>query len=205
MLSAAILNGGRATRYGGRDKGALVIGERTIRAHQIAVLSQVSGDVSLVGGNPLAESDLPAHVRWVPDEHPGLGPLAGIEAALREARHELVVIVACDMPGLTTDFLTQLIALATDADVDVVVPKTAQGYHPLCAVYRAAICLPLVTAQLAEGRLAVRTLFTLFPGLRVREVSGAELAATGDPRRLLANINTTADHETLTTPLTHDT
>lgn len=205
MLSAAILNGGRATRYGGRDKGALVIGDRTIRDRQIAVLSRIADDVLLVGGDPPATGEAPAHVRWAPDAHPGLGPLAGIEAALRAARHELVVIVACDMPGLTTVFLTQLIALATDADVDIVVPKTERGYHPLAAVYRVATCLPVVTTQLAEGQLAVRALFTLFPGLRVREVTGEELAAMGDPRRVLANINTPADHDALTTQLTHDT
>lgn len=202
MLSAAILNGGRATRYGGRDKGALVIGDRTIRDRQIAVLSQVADDVSIVGGDPPVAGDVPAHVRWAPDAHPGLGPLAGIEAALRFARHALVVIVACDMPGLTTVFLTQLIALATDVDVDIVVPKTERGYHPLAAVYRVASCLPVVTTRLTEGQLAVRA---LFPGLRVREVTGAELAAMGDPRRVLANINTPADHDALTTQLTHDT
>jgi molybdopterin-guanine dinucleotide biosynthesis protein A len=206
VLSAAILNGGRATRYGGRDKGALVIstqGSRTIRDRQIAILSLVSDDVSIVGGDPPERGSLPAHVQWVPDQHPGLGPLAGIEAALRVARHELVAIVACDMPGVTAAFFTQLVALT--ADVDIVVPKTERGYHPLAAIYRAASCLPVVTARLAAGQRAVRTLFTIVPGLRVREVTDAELAAIGDPRQLLANINTPADHETLTSQLAHDT
>lgn len=202
MLSAAILNGGRAARYGGRDKGALVIGDRTIRDRQIAVLSRVADDVSIVGGMPPDTRECPDHVRWIPDAHPGLGPLAGIEAALSAARHELVVVVACDMPGLTTAFLVHLSTMATETVVDVVVPRTEHGYHPLCAVYRAATCLPIVTAQLAEGRLAVKA---LFPSLRVREVTGPELATAGNPDRLLANINTPADHETLTTHLTHDT
>ncbi|MBM3771899.1 MAG: molybdenum cofactor guanylyltransferase [Acidimicrobiia bacterium] len=202
MLSAAILIGGRATRYGGHDKGALVIGGRTIRDRQVEVLSLVSDDVSIVGGDTPVANDLPAHVRWVPDEHPGLGPLAGIEAALRAARHDLVAIVACDMPGLTSAFLTQLVALTGQTDVDVVVPKTEQRYHPLCAVYRAPTCLPVVAERLAEGQLAVKALFAR---LRLREVTGAELAAMGDPQRLLANINTPADHEMLTSHLAHDT
>lgn len=202
MLSAAILNGGRAARYGGRDKGALVIGDRTIRDRQVAVLSRVSDDVLIVGGAPPDADEQLQDIRWIPDVHPDLGPLAGIEAALGAARHELVVVVACDMPGLTTAFLTHLCALAAQGAVDVVVPRTERGYHPLCAIYRAPTCLPVVAARLAEGRLAVKA---LFPSLRVREIAGPELATAGNPDRLLANINTPADHETMTTPLTHDT
>ena len=38
MPSAAILNGGRATRFGGCDKGALLVGGRSIRDRQLQEL-----------------------------------------------------------------------------------------------------------------------------------------------------------------------
>ena len=38
-ISAAILAGGRATRYGGLDKGALLVDGRSIRDRQIAELA----------------------------------------------------------------------------------------------------------------------------------------------------------------------
>lgn len=195
MVSAAILNGGRAARFGGRDKGGLVAGGRTIRDHQIAVLATLSDDILIVGGD-----DVPASVpvRLVADRHPGRGPLAGLEAALTEAQHDVVVVVACDMPGITAPFLAQLLARVESADA--VVPRTESGYHPLCAVYRRT-CLPVVSQRLAAGQLAMKG---IFDAVRVREVSGAELAASGDPARLLANVNTPADYDEITGLLNHE-
>ncbi|HEV2986075.1 MAG TPA: NTP transferase domain-containing protein [Vicinamibacterales bacterium] len=43
MRSAAILAGGHASRFGGRDKAALVIDGQTILARQVAELSEVAG------------------------------------------------------------------------------------------------------------------------------------------------------------------
>ena len=48
MFSAAILNGGQATRFGGRDKSALIVDGRTIRDRQIAELSLLTDDILVV-------------------------------------------------------------------------------------------------------------------------------------------------------------
>lgn len=197
MPSAAILNGGRSVRFGGCDKGALVVGATTIRERQLAVLAAISDDILIVGGTEPAPRD--SRARWIPDRHPGRGPLAGLEAALLHARHPLVVVVACDMPAISAALLARLHSLADGWDA--VVPRTGRGYHPLCAVYRVTPCLPVVTSHLAAGDLAVRD---LFPALRVREVTEAELAVTGDPRQLLTNVNTPAEHEALATRLAHE-
>ena len=199
MPSAAILNGGRAVRYGGADKGALVVQGRTIRDRQLGMLAAVSDDIMIVGGAPVPGSGA---VRWIPDRQPGDGPLAGLEAACLAARHDLVFVLACDMPAVTSAFVTWLLSQASDAggDYDIVVPRTGRGYHPLCAVYRRQTCLPVVSAHLAARQLAVRS---LFPALRVREVSDAALAAAGHPLQLLANINTPAEHEALASSIAH--
>jgi molybdopterin-guanine dinucleotide biosynthesis protein A len=196
VISAAILNGGRAARFGGRDKGALVAGGRTIRDRQLAVLGALSEDILLVGGD--GAGPFPVPIRLVADRHPGRGPLAGLEAALTEARGEVVIIVACDMPGVSARFLSDL--LSRIDLVDAVVPRTESGYHPLCAVYRRT-CLPVVSRRLAEGRLAMNG---IFDEVRVSEVSGAGLWASGDPRRLLANVNTPADYDEITGLLNHE-
>lgn len=196
MFSAAILNGGRSLRYRGCDKGALVVAGRTIRDRQLEALSAVSDDVMIVGGVP-PQPAVP-RARWIADRHPDLGPLAGIESALLEARHPLVAIVACDMPGVTGVLLMHLATFTEGADI--VVPCTESGSHPLCAVYRTA-CLPIVSALLSERRLAVRELLYK---VRLREIRGAELEMAGDPRLLLANVNTPVEHERLATQLTHE-
>ena len=45
MLSAAILAGGRATRFGGQDKSALVVDGRTIFDRQVTELSKIAGEI----------------------------------------------------------------------------------------------------------------------------------------------------------------
>jgi molybdopterin-guanine dinucleotide biosynthesis protein A len=171
LFSAAILAGGRATRLGGRDKSALVVDGRTILDRQIAVLSAIADEVLVV------REDLV----------PGCGPLGGVHTALTRARRDPVFVLACDMPHVTAPFVSFLVSLADG--YDLVVPRTEDGYHPLCAVYRRT-CLDTAARQIARRRLKMTDMFS---DVRVREVSGGELDPWGDCRRLLANVNTPAE------------
>src|SRR3990172_8629736 len=122
MWSAAILAGGRATRFGGRDKGSLVVDGETIRARQLAILSQIAGGLLIVGLPVAPEIPPGLAVRTVSDRLPGCGPLGGLHTALDEARGDATVIVACDMPFVSAPFLAHLLALTREADA--VVPAT---------------------------------------------------------------------------------
>jgi molybdopterin-guanine dinucleotide biosynthesis protein A len=185
--SAAILSGGRATRFGGRDKSALVVDGRSILDRQVAALAPLTDDLLLVGRRPAPYPTL----RVISDHVPGCGPLGGLHAALTEARGDVLALVACDMPFVTTPFIAYLLSLA--GGVDVVVPQSDRGYHPLCAVYTRA-CLEPVAARLADGRLGMRELVA---DLRTRVVPVEEIRGFGDPDRLLANVNTQADYTDL--------
>jgi molybdopterin-guanine dinucleotide biosynthesis protein A len=201
MPSAAILAGGRARRFDGRDKCLLTVDGRTMLDHLIGVASRVADDVLLIGRAPDAAADgararllrTPGHrhVRTAPDHEPPLGPLGGLDAALRAARFFPVLLLACDMPFLTAAFLAYLASLAGDADA--VVPRTERGYHPLCAVYSAA-CAGAAAGQLASGDAAMKSFLA---GIRVREVGPDEIGRFGTPDRLLANVNTPAEFEDL--------
>ena len=183
LVSAAILAGGRATRFGGRDKSALIVGGRSVLDRQIAELSQLTDDIMLVGGRA-------AHprVRVVADAVTGCGPLGGVHAALAEARESTVIVIACDMPNIAAPLLAYLAGLAGDADA--VVPQTARGYHPLCAAYTRA-CIEPLARRLADGRLKM---IDLLVDVRVRVVTSEELDRFGDHDRLFANLNTPAEY-----------
>jgi molybdenum cofactor guanylyltransferase len=186
MYSAAILAGGRATRFGGRDKAALLVDGRTIRDRQMEMLSQVADEVLIVA---------PGRVE---DVFPGCGPMGGVHAALGAARHEVVFVIACDMPYVTAPFAAHLLHLAADADV--VVPRTERGLHPLCAVYTRA-CLEPLTRRLAAGSLKLQT---VLDDVRVRLVEAGEIDAFGDRERLLANVNSPADYAGLEALHSHE-
>lgn len=172
MDSAAILAGGRATRFGGCDKSALLVDGRTIRERQLEAIAPLTDDLQIV----------------MTDIVPGCGPLGGLHAALTAARHETLLLVAGDMPYVTTAFAAYLLSLA--AGVDAVVPQSERGYHPLCAVYTRA-CLEPAAARLADRRLKMRD---LVDSVRARVVPIEDVRRFGDPDRLLANVNTPADY-----------
>ncbi len=204
MHSAAILTGGQATRFGGRNKSALVVDGRTIFERQLATLEPLTDELLIVGGPHVAHdlwSRNVAHDLWscdrrvtgpaprfVPDIVPGCGPLGGLHAALTEARGDALFVIACDMPFVTSAFIAHLLSLAGDADI--VMPKSERGYHPLCAVYTRA-CLGPAAARLADRRLIMRE---LIDSMRTRVVPIDDIRRFGDPDRLLANVNTPADY-----------
>ncbi len=187
MWSAAILAGGQARRFGGRDKSALVVDGRTLLDRQLDELRPLTTDILIVGGRSVTT----AAARLIADRIPGCGPLGGLHAALSESQGEATIVVACDMPYLSAAFLGHLLSLTREADA--VVPRTERGYHPLCAAYTRA-CLAPAAAHLAAGRLKM---IDLFEDVRVRAVTTAEIGAFGDHRRLLANVNTPDEYDGL--------
>lgn len=189
--SAAILAGGRGTRFGGRDKSALVVDGRPIIERQIAVLATITTDILVVGGT---RERAIGPGRVVADRIPRCGPLGGVHTALLESAGDVTIVIACDMPFVTAPLLQHLATLTHEADVAV--PRTERGYHPLCAAYTRA-CLEPAALRLAQGRLK---LTGLFQDLRVRVVTVEELEPFGDLTRLLANVNTMGEYQTLRAP-----
>ena len=129
--------------------------------------------------------------RVLPDLRPGKGPLAGLEAALTEARRrglEGVLVLAADLPLADDETLRRVADSLTDGDAAVVAfaaadattppsapagETTAEGrgggkpdFEPLCAVYRTD-CLEVVQRLLDEGRHEARSLFETVGGRRV--------------------------------------
>jgi molybdopterin-guanine dinucleotide biosynthesis protein A len=191
--TAAILNGGRASRFGGRDKGALVVDGRTILERQMAVLLPRASEILMVGGGTSNEG-----VRLVADVVPGCGPLGGVHAALSEAAHPVTVVVACDMPYLSWAWLDYLAGLAAHADA--VVPLTEDGYHPLCAAYTRA-CLDPFAARLSSRRY---TMMDALAEVKVRVVEAGDIERFGRRHQLLANVNTPDEYGGLAALRNHE-
>jgi len=185
-VDAAILAGGRARRLGGRDKRALRIGPTTILERQLAALEGLVDRVFVVGGDPVAGGGPRPPV--VPDRLPSAGALGGLYTALCEAAGSHVLVVACDLPFVTTALLGRVIDLA-DSECDAVVPRSTDGLQPLCAVYARRLAGD-VRRRIESGRLKIQDLLGT---IRVRELGPAEIAALDADDRLFFNVNTPDD------------
>lgn len=174
-----VLAGGRSSRMG-RDKALLPVLEKTLVEHVAQIVHQVVGNVTVVG--PRARYGHLA-LDLIEDIHPDMGPLGGIHTALAHSRAEWNLVVACDMPAMTADFLSWLISMTEHSSADAVLP-TIDGVRPepLCAVYRLD-CLAAVEKAIENGTLKVTAALA---GLKL------DMPMARDPRPLL-NTNTPAE------------
>jgi len=117
----------------GRDKALLPIGGSTLLDQIASRVQAAAGNVTLIGP---PENYGSSGYKVVGDLVTGAGPLGGLFTALSVTTAEWNLIVACDMPELTEDFLRRLLEAAEASDADCLVPGTGFGTEPLCAVYR---------------------------------------------------------------------
>lgn len=186
-VSAAILAGGRARRFGGTDKAALRVGAARVIDRQLAALTVVTDDIAIISNDPSRYAALQRTV--FPDVIAGAGALGGVYTALVRARADLVLIVACDLPFVSSALFQRLIDDMSE-DVDAVIPRSSRGLEPLCALYRRG-CAAAARARIDRGELQISELAR---EIRVRELGAAALAAYDPDGRLFHNINTPHDY-----------
>ncbi len=129
-ISAALLAGGKSSRMG-RDKNLVEIDGRPLWHRQTALLARLSRDVMIAA--PVRPAWLPSGTRWIADALPDQGPLGGLAAILAAAAHPRVLVLAVDLPGMTSTYLQALLAHSTPACG--VVPIIDGLFQPLSAVY----------------------------------------------------------------------
>lgn len=143
-----VLVGGKSSRMG-EDKARLPFRGHALVTHIATAVSDAAGSVTLVGP-PERYGDL--GYPMIPDNLAGAGPLSGIQAALSASQASWNLIVACDMPGITGEFLTSLLQAADMlSDVDCILPAGPSGTpEPLCAAYHIR-CLPAIDLALRHN------------------------------------------------------
>jgi molybdopterin-guanine dinucleotide biosynthesis protein A len=129
-LSILILAGGNSSRLG-TDKAWLPAGGQALVERLAWRVLPLAGEILFSAKQPerfraLAAS-LPIPAQVITDIYPGAGPLAGLHAGLRTAGHDLVLVLATDMPLVNLTLLAYLVGLAEG--VDVVMPWVAKRRH----------------------------------------------------------------------------
>jgi molybdopterin-guanine dinucleotide biosynthesis protein A len=114
--------------------------------------------------------------------------LTGIHAGLFHCTHPYAFCVGCDTPFLEKPVVEAVIA-AIDTDSDVVIPQTASGLEPLCAVY-AKRCLNAIEKNLNRSQLKIQC---FFEKVRVKKIPEKTFRRLDPQLRSFFNINTPAD------------
>lgn len=124
----------------------------------------------------------------VPDLRVGLGPLAGIEAALTwsatcETPFDAVAFLPCDVPAITAEEISALLDAFRGGTSLISVAETGNGFlQALCCVVHNDV-LPDISARIDRGRRGVQAAWR----------SLAAAAVHFDDDAPFANINTPGD------------
>jgi molybdopterin-guanine dinucleotide biosynthesis protein A len=195
QIAAFILAGGASSRMG-RDKGLLKFGGVSLIVHTARLIEPLVACVTVVGPPGRYEA---LGLRAVADRDTAeqgskgirRGPLAGIATALAATCLPWNLIVACDLPYLSGEWLDWLLSRASHSRGQVVIPRTGRGLEPLAAVYRRE-CGALIATALARG---ARKVTDVIGELRLDVVYQREWRRL-DPRALvLKNMNTPGDYD----------
>ena len=155
----------------------------------VSALRPVTPEILLVANEPDAVHWLPG-IKTRGDVHPGAGGMAGVEAALSDRRD--AIVIAWDMPFVTSAFVELLWHRARESQADVVVPNSDSpyGFEPFCAFYSSRI-LDSLTEFLERGGGAARDFIAQVQ--RVEHVLTEETARLRDPATLFFSVNTQDD------------
>ncbi len=201
--------GGRSSRMG-EDKAWLEIEGRPMIERVIAATRPVVGQLGIIinAANPqveryerLAES---CDAKLLFDLHEHRGPLGGIHTALQYRDREgaadsSALTLACDLPFITTEFLSFLCGIHQPAASQsasrhpqfVTVPlDQSNRLQPLAAIYGQS-CQAVIEQMLAANELRVDLLYSRVPA---RMVNFVEFAHLPNADRFFINLNTPEEY-----------
>jgi molybdenum cofactor guanylyltransferase len=195
QVSAFILCGGKSSRMG-EPKGLLKFGNQPLVLRVAGLVEPIASAVKVVG-LPECYAGLGLHVMedanfGIPDQNgKTAGPLSGIASALISTGTDWNLILACDLPYLTAEWLDWLLARAMASNCQIVMPRTAGGLEPLAAVYGRE-CAESIVAALRRG---VHKVSDALEQLRIEFVTESDWGHVDPTGRVLFNMNTAEDYQ----------
>jgi molybdenum cofactor guanylyltransferase len=191
--------GGGSTRFG-TDKALAKIAGKTMLQRTGELLECVCDEVRVI-----APAERYEGMGWkvIEDRWPGQGPLGGILTALQflqmrraesrdavqESGANWAMILGCDLPFISREFLIFLKERACMSDAQVVVPYSVNGLEPLCACWRAD-ALTRIQGAFDTG---VRKVTEAMKQVRVEVLDEPVWKRFDSDNRLFWNMNTPAD------------
>lgn len=178
-----ILAGGNSSRMG-QDKGLMEYHGMPMVEHVLKAVSPIHRECAIVANNPVYEVFGFPVVRDLVQQK---GPMGGLWTAIQHAKKNMLLLLACDYPLITTALLCSLMELADGQKI--VMPFAQQQMHPLIAIYPVSI-RDKVQEILETDQLQMSQLIDTHPYLSV----DLDPWLVEKPH-LLDNLNTPADFQ----------
>jgi molybdopterin-guanine dinucleotide biosynthesis protein A len=169
----------------GEDKALKPFLGRPLIQRVVERLTPIADEVIVTTNRP--EDYRFLDLRLISDLKPGRGALGGLYTAIASASRPAVAVVACDMPFASATLLRAASRILVEEDVDVVIPRSKEGYEPLHAVYRRETCLPAIEGAIEADQWKV---IAWFPQVKVRALTPGEMKRYDPTGLAFWNVNT---------------
>jgi molybdopterin-guanine dinucleotide biosynthesis protein A len=190
----------------GTDKAFLEFGQNQFIYRIARELLRVSDDLVVVIGRKdkshfqqifdelKLEGHDPSQVRLLNDNYTFENPLSGILTGFESAKHEVAVVVACDMPLISSNVLKSL--RRQIEGFDCVVPIWEDyNIEPLCGVYNIKNSIEAAKLAIEDGKVGPKHMVSYIQKVNYVPVSSLRLL---DPNlESLMNINYPREYEEL--------
>ena len=191
LVQGYVLAGGGSTRFGG-DKALAIFDGTPMLLRMQTLLRSVVKDMRVIAP---AQKYASVGITSVADRWEGQGPLAGIITALLTTKESLSgiewnLIIGCDMPFLTPDWLKYLQQRASASEAEVIAARSPQGLEPLCACWRTSVAAKL-RKTFDDG---ARKVTEAMKPIDMEVVEETDWKQFDSANRLFWNMNTIADY-----------
>jgi len=132
-------------------------------------------------------SPVPPGVRLTADNFAGLGPLAGIESALKASATPFIFVFGGDMPWLSEKLIREQAEVMLNKQPDILVPRVNGLAEPMHSIYRCDIHERLQSYLLSDGSPAVIDFYSLV------DTRYMELSSDAETIKAFTNINRPED------------
>lgn len=181
-ITGVILCGGEGSRLGGLDKPLELISGKPMVAHVRTRLAPQVGRV-LISCNRNEQR----YAQWgdtvVRDDVAGLGPLAGILAALQCVDTAFVFVCPGDAPLLSKSLVARLVRAASGSNADLWIPHDGERRQHLFPLFPSALRTHLEAFIRAGGRSGYAWIDTL----------NSAVVDASDERHSFTNVNSWTD------------
>lgn len=155
-ITGVILAGGLARRMNHQDKGLVCYRGHPLVSYAIAALAPLVEE-TIINANRHHEQYQAFGLRVVADQTDSFdGPLAGILTAMINTDAEVLLVVPCDAPLMTTAHLQTLLTTRAELNADVAVAFDGERLHPVFLAIHTRLQTSLQD-YLASGERKVQT------------------------------------------------
>ncbi len=203
-FDAYILVGGKSSRMGRPKASVEFRGVRMLDLVAFAIRAALPGSriciVAADEGQLTEIGEIADFDDAIFDVGQDRGPVGGLHASVGHSGSEWAFVAACDLPMLTSEFISFLVSQIDD-NADVVLPIQPDGVpQPLAALYRVETVRRRLSELVnVEGNSP--SLMAAIDSLRIKRVDFAEYRHIAGSNELFINVNSPGDLEKAASPL----